>query len=178
MPPWPPPQQSECDQFYADCAAEYFCFGTARATHSNNAASFWGVNTTCSSEATGCQRMDEIFTSGTQMCLELWHYGDNVNAFTVVPTDQETATNSFSLLGGATMADDLFSIPATLENPNDQVLLLPMLATSVLASALAAIYWCLRSVAATGVPSVESHVLQSAALYRPAIWPVLSLLLL
>lgn len=69
--------------------------------------------------------MDQIFSSGTQMCLELWDYGGtpNVNAFTVVPTDQETATNSFSLLGGATTADDLFSIPATLANPNDQVLI-------------------------------------------------------
>jgi len=105
-----------------------FCFGTARESHLNNAASFWGVNTECSSEATGCARMDSIYANGTQMCLELWDYGTssdpatNVNAFTVVPTDEETAENSFSLLGGANLEGDLFNVSPTLENPNDEVL--------------------------------------------------------
>lgn len=67
--------------------------------------------------------MDSIFNNGTQMCLELWDYGDGINAFTVVPRAEETANNSFSLLPGATLQDDLFNIPADRANPNDAVLI-------------------------------------------------------
>jgi len=128
-PRWRQTQQSECDQFYADCSNDQFCFATARQNHLNNAASFWGIDTSCSAETTGCQRMSEIYESGTQMCMELWDYGtsadpdENVNAFTVVPTAQETATNSFSLLGGVSIDDDLLTVPASQPNTNDQVLI-------------------------------------------------------
>ena len=120
-------QQSECDQFYADCLNDRFCFGTARQNHLNNAASFWGIDTTCSAETSGCQPMSEIYADGTQMCMELWDYGTssapaaNVVAFDVVPTAQETATNSFSLLGGVSVDDDLLTVPTSQPNTNDEV---------------------------------------------------------
>lgn len=120
-------QQSECDQFYADCSDDSFCFATARQNHLNNAASFWGINTTCSADTDGCQPMSEIYANGTQMCLELWDYGtsadpaENMVAFTVVPTAQQSETNSFSLLGGVSIDDDLLAVPTSQPNTNDEV---------------------------------------------------------
>lgn len=73
--------------------------------------------------------MSEIYANGTQMCLELWDYGtsadpaENMVAFTVVPTAQQSETNSFSLLGGVSIDDDLLAVPTSQPNTNDEVLI-------------------------------------------------------
>ena len=88
---------------------------------------FWNRATGCTSDSTPacCQRLDAIYTDGSEAVAEMWAYGDDP-AFTVVPTADETAFNSFSLFGGAaaTLApDDYSSIPITTPNTNDAVCL-------------------------------------------------------
>jgi len=173
-----PGQQSEADQFYADCSGQLFCFGTqdnitctgtatdtdatpdcAAAFATNSAESapwagdgdtsaascpegctysatvnrdtetqgFWDQASLCETTATGCMAFDQIYTDGTDAVRKLWQVGDEYS-FTVVPTADETDTNSFSLFGGDAPADltlvtDLTDAPTDLPNTNDDVLL-------------------------------------------------------
>lgn len=88
---------------------------------------FWnrasGCNQTVNSANTGsacCQRMDALYSGGSEAVAEMWAYG-TTPAFTVVATADETANNSFSLFGGS--GDNLtsgayFTISPTAPNTN------------------------------------------------------------
>jgi len=138
-----PLKQSEADQFYSDCAADLFAFGTVdlpgggvNSTENTMAIDagrgFWnrasGCNQTVNSANTGsacCQRMDALYSGGSEAVAEMWAYG-TTPAFTVVATADETANNSFSLFGGS--GDNLtsgayFTISPTAPNTNDDVCL-------------------------------------------------------
>merc|ERR1719181_686568 len=69
--------------------------------------------------------MDALYTDGTEAVAEMWAYG-TTPAFTVVPTSQETATNSFSLFGGASTSLGhlaYFTIDPSAANTNDDACL-------------------------------------------------------
>lgn len=84
---------------------------------------YWDRASGCTSTATGCKRIDELYSDGSEMVAELWAYGTNP-AFTVVATADETATNSFSLFGGDAPTDtDFTDAPIDQANPNDDVCL-------------------------------------------------------
>jgi hypothetical protein len=111
-------QQSEVDQFYSDCADDLFCFGVAGG---NTSATFWDFSAeyaACSDVSTGCRPMRDIYPSGTAMVTQLWE-SSGVPAFTVVPSDVENETNSFSLLAGGSAG---LNEPMWAPNPNDAVL--------------------------------------------------------
>lgn len=84
---------------------------------------YWDRASGCTSAATGCKRIDELYSDGSEMVAELWAYGTDP-AFTVVATADESATNSFSLFGGDSPTDtDFTDAPLDQANPNDDVCL-------------------------------------------------------
>lgn len=179
-------KQSEVDAFYADCANDLFCFGTADTCtgtiqglsteeDGGDCAAYFGSHIVwgdpgenealcdgtdkeacraicpagctyevavtdnaegvtagrgffnrasgCFDVNTGCKSVSELYSTSSEMIQELWAVGD-VPAFTVVPTADETDTNSFSLFGGDSPEDtDHTDAPADQANPNDDVCL-------------------------------------------------------
>jgi hypothetical protein len=112
-----------------ECAAAcpagctYSVSSTANADGVTPGRGFWDRASGCVDAATGCKSMSELYTDGSEMIAELWAYGTEP-AFTVVPTADETTTNSFSLFGGDSPTDtDFTDAPADQPNPNDEVCL-------------------------------------------------------
>ena len=96
-----PIRASECDAWAADCADDYFCFGTAD-YDGNGSPSFFEVNAKCNSTGTGCRKLKDIYPKGGKdVCEKMWASGnepaflyetDELRAFTFVP-DHVNASN-------------------------------------------------------------------------------------